>query len=336
MSWIKRNLFFVVGGLVTLLLLGGAGYYIYQSCDQNGQARDALNEAYSSLDALSQKNPSPGNDQVNNIDAAVEQYRQLTNWIASVSGNFQPIPTIPANPSSDSATFRTALAQTIKQLQDEAGADNVALPANYGFSFEAYRNQLNLNVASLPALAVQLGEVKAIADILLNARVNALDGIQRLRVSDTDVSGPASDYLDGTAVTNDLAVVTPYAVTFRSFTPEIAKVLAGFAAGSSSIIVKSIAVQPSSTGGAPAGMDAGNPNMAPGMMPGQFQPGMNPGMPGGPGGNPMYGMNPFMRPPGMAPAAQPVAPKGGLPTVIKEQMLTVTLQLEVVKLLPHK
>lgn len=333
MSWIKRNLFFVVGGLVTLLLLGGAGYYIYQSCDQNGQARDALNEAYSSLDALNQKNPSPGNDQVNNIDAAIEQYRQLTNWMASVAGNFQPIPTIPANAGFDSATFRTALAQTIKQLQDQAAADNVTLPANYGFSFEAYRNQLNLNAASLPALAVQLGEVKTIADILLTARVNALDGIQRLRVSDTDVSGPASDYMDGAAVTNDLAVLTPYTVTFRSFTPEIARVLAGFKDSPYSVIVKSIAVQPSANAGNPGGPDAGNPNMAPGMMPAGFAPGMNPGMPGMPT---MPGMNPYMRPPGMVPPVQPVTTRGGLPTVVKEQMLTVTLQLEVVKLLPHK
>ena len=42
---------------------------------------------------------------------------------------------------------------------------------------------------------MQLGEVKAISEVLFAARVNALDGIQRVRVSDDD-DGPAriTDY----------------------------------------------------------------------------------------------------------------------------------------------
>ena len=97
---------------------------------------------------------------------------------------------------------------------------------------------------SLGPLAVQLGEVKAISEILFAAGVNQLDGIQRVRVSDDDVNGPQTDYLDDIAVTNDLAVLTPYHVTFRAFSPEIAQVLAGFASSPHGFIVKSINVQP--------------------------------------------------------------------------------------------
>jgi len=328
MSWIKRNLSFVIGGLVAVGLLGSGGYYIYQSWSQNGAARDSLNETYNDLDQLTRKTPSPGNDQINNIDIAVAQRKQLTDWMTSVTGLFQPIPPIPQGMTvADSATFRTALAVTIKQMQEAAAAANVSLPPNYGFSFEAYRNQLNLPVASLPDLSVQLGEVKAITDILLNARVNALDGIQRLRISDTDTAGPGTDYLDDQATTNNLGVLTPYAVSFRSFTPEIAQVLAGFAACSNAIIVKSISVQPA--GGTDAnGMATGpdgnpvNPMNPMGNPPGMM-PGMAPGMPPG------YGME---RPP----VAAPPSTHGGLPTVLKEQMLSVKLQLAVVKLLPQK
>ena len=328
MSWIKRNLTFVIGGIVALALLGTAGYYIYQSWNANSDARDKLNEMYSRLDSLNKKKPAPGADQ-ENTTAAIEQRNQLTNWMALASGYFQPIPAIPPDQgTNDSAAFRSALAITIKQLQDAAVTANVALPnSNYGFSFEVYRNQLNLPPPSLPVLAVQLGEVKAITDLLINSRVNGLDGIQRLRVSDIDVSsGNASDYLDGSAVTNEMAILTPYNVSFHSFTPEIARVLDALSVAKNCILVKAVDVQPvgaaNANGGQPGGM--GGPGMVPGGIPG-YMPGlMAPG--------PVPGYNPYTRQ--QTPTPAPVNPRGGLPVVLKEQLLKVTLQLEVVKLLP--
>ena len=333
MAWIKRNLAFVIGGVVALALLVAAGFYIYQSWNQNDAAREKLNETYKALDALTKKTPSPGNDKVNNTQIAVDQQKQLLQWMSSVAPFFQPIPAIPSaiGDSGNSAVFRSALATTIKGLQDEAGSVSVGLAPNYGFSFEAYRNQLNLSPASLAPLSLQLGEVKVLADILLAARVNALDSIQRLRISDSDASGPAGDYLDAVPTTNDLAILTPYAVTFRSFTPEISQVLAGFATSKYALIVKSITVQPAGAADAQAG-----PDQQPGMnmpmpmpMPGErrYMPGYPPaGLPG----MGMPGAN------GLPPAGQPATSKGGLQTIIKEQLLRVTLQIEVVKLLPKK
>jgi hypothetical protein len=167
---------------------------------------------------------------------------------------------------------------------------------------------------SLEPLAVQLGEVKSICEILFATRINALDSIQRVRVSEDDTTGPQSDYLDEHSVTNDLAVLTPYVITFRSFTPELARVLAGFANASNAFIVKSINVQPaggSSTLPTDAAPDAGGVPPMRMRIPGEFA-----------------------LPPQAAPAPQPAAGKGGLQTILKEQLLRVTLEVEVVKLLP--
>lgn len=334
MAWIKRNLAFVIGGVVALALLGAAGFYIYQSWSQNNAARDKLNETYGNLDALTKKTPSPGNEKINNTQIAIDQQKQLVDWMASVASYFQPIPPIPAaiGDGGNSAVFRSALATTIKGLQDQAASVSVGLSPNYGFSFEAYRNQLNLSPASLAPLSVQLGEVKVLADIMLAARVNFLDGIQRLRISDSDTSGPVSDYLEGAPTTNELAILTPYAVTFRSFTPEISAVLAGFAASKYALVVKSISVQPAGSAGA-AGTDLAGQNMPMQGLP--VMPGERPFMQAGPG----MGLPGMPGIPGMAPPGQPVQPapsKGGLQTILKEQLLRVTLQIEVVKLLPKK
>ena len=74
-----------------------------------------------------------------------------------------------------------------------------------------------------------MAEVKAICAVLFQAKINSLDNIRRERVSEDDLKGPQTDYLPDKSVTNELAVLSPYEVSFRCFSPELAAVLAGFA-----------------------------------------------------------------------------------------------------------
>ena len=306
MIWIKRNLFFVIGGILALGLLGAAGFYDYASWRRNSVAFDKLNEVYSALQGLTHQNPSPGNDKINNIEAAKQQEAQLRDWIQQARSHFQPIAPIP-NPTNGlipNEMFADALHRTIDQLQHDATNANVSVLPQYSFSFEAQRSRVKFAPNSLGALAVQLGEAKAISEILFAARVNQLDGIQRVRVSDDDISGPQTDYLADpsvTSVTGGLAVLTPYTVTFRAFGPEIAQTLAGFASSPHGFVVKSVDVQP-----------AGATQM-------EMSPGMGMGAP-----------PPFMPTP--MPVAMPG--KGGLQTVLQEQLLRATIEVVIVKLLP--
>jgi hypothetical protein len=281
-------------------LLGTAGYYNYKGWSQNTAKFNQLNDIYKALRDLTGKKPSPGGDKVDNIAAAREQERQIRDWIRRAADYFQPIAPIPntGNNAVSSEAFAAALRRTIDQLQHEADAASVALPPKYNFSFEAERSLVKFS-GNLGALAAQFGEVKTISEILFTARVNSLDGIQRVRVSDDDANGPQADYFDGHSVTNNLAVLTPYQITFRSFSPEIAQVLAGFTSSPHGFIVKSINVQPAGTFAATS-PDATAPTMTPTPVPTM--------MPG----------------------------KGGLQTVLNEQLLRVTLVVEIVKLLPKK
>ena len=160
--------------------------------------------------------------------------------------------------------------------------------------------RLTFAPGSLEPLSVQLGEVKAISEIIFSARVNALDDIQRLRASDDDLNGQATDYLPDylmeQPLTNDLAVLIPYRVTFRGFSPEVAQVLEAFAASPHGFIIKTFSVQPDS-----AAAMAGAAGTDTGMQP---------------------------------PPPAPVPGQGGLQTVLNEQLLRVTLVVEAVKLTP--
>ena len=298
MAWIKRHLFFVLGGIVAFALLGAAGYYDYQTWNHNSDELAKLHEIYTKLGQLTNQKPAPSEE---NIELARSQEAQVRDWVKQAITHFQPIASIP-DPGTDgvnSEVLGATLRNTIIQLQHEAEAANVAIPAKYNFSFEAEAGsrQMIMKFApgSLSDLPVQLGEVKVISEIIFGAHVNALDGIQRVRVSDDDAGCPKSDYLPSSSVTNGLAVITPYTVQFRCFTPELAGVLASFATSPNGFVVSNVNVQQAAGALNDAGADAAARAIR-----------VVSGVPG--------------------------APKN-LSIVLKEQLLRVTLEVKIVKLL---
>ncbi len=312
MTWIKRNLFFFIGTTLAVGLLAAAGVYEFGNWQRNETALNALNKAYKTLQTLNNEKPSPGNNNVNNIQTAREQEQQLRDWIQQAKQYFQPIPPIP-NPTNSVVTseaFAAALRRTIDQLQHEAGSASVTLPPQYGFSFEAERTLVKFAPGSLGPLAEQLGEVKTISEILYAAKINSLDGLQRVRVSDDDARGPQSDYLNESAVTNNLAIFTPYEVTFRCFSQDLANALSVFASSPHGFVVKDINVQAAATTTA-----------SPASPPGGETTGTQPS-PYAPPNQPAY-----------QPPSAPIG-QGGLQTVLDEHILSITMKIEVVELLP--
>jgi predicted negative regulator of RcsB-dependent stress response len=73
MDWIKRNLYFLVGGVVALALMGMAGWFLYSKWRLNSETWDRLNQDYSELGTLNSASPHPGSGKVDNIKLAKEQ-----------------------------------------------------------------------------------------------------------------------------------------------------------------------------------------------------------------------------------------------------------------------
>jgi hypothetical protein len=378
MDWVKRNLYFLVGGVIALVLMGLAGFYFYSKLQLNNEIMVKLDEQFQELQQLSSEKPHPGSGQVNNIEAAKENEQQVRDTLKKVRAHFEPIPPIP-DPRNEnnqpekvtSQEFSASLRRTIDQLQKQATNSSVALPPNYSFSFEAQKPRVTFAAGSLEPLATQLGEVKAICDVLFDAKINSLDNLRRERVSADDSTGPQTDYLEQKSITNELAILSTYEISFRCFSPELASVLAGFASSPHGIMVKTINVETA----APGGTDLANPE-----MPGYAVPGAPAyaaptaqsaeaafarryGVGGGaaqanpeasmaaryggaqasrggialrPLGVPGQPAAPAYNPPPAYGAAQPgAAPqRGGLPTVLDERQLKITMTIQIIKLLP--
>jgi hypothetical protein len=354
MDWIKRNLYFLIGSLLALVLMGLAGYYLYSKWQLNNDIYGKLEEQYTELKRLNGQNPHPGSDQVDNIKAAKEQQQALRAYIQKAHDYFQRCPPIPVPESGKltSQQFSSALSRTIDQMQRDAAKASVALPPKdsggqtYSFSFAAQRERLAYAPGSLEPLSVQLAEVKAICSVLFQAKINWLDYVRRERVSDDDLKGPQTDYLSEKSVTNELAVLSPYEVGFRCFSSELAAVLAGFAGAPCGVMVKTINVE-SAPAAAPVTEEPGTPvAVAPAYAP-PPQPTRGPEAPRsaesafaaryglGSRGLPRPVAPPpvYVPPPPVAAAS---ASRGGLPLALDEKQLKVTLVLDAVKLVSRK
>lgn len=341
MDWIKRNLVFVIGGVVTLVLMGLAGWYCFSGWSNNAREKEAITAAYAELKSLYANKPAPGDGKkVDNIKLAKEQQKEAREFNQKLAGSLEPIRALPPGANISGRDYSAALQETISQLQREANNSSVILPPRYKFSFEKQAGLVTFAPGTLDYLAAQLGEIKAICDILNVAKINSLDAIRRERVpgSPDDSAGTATDYIDQHSITNELAIISPYEITMRCFTPELAAVLAGFAQSRYGLIVKAINAEPALTSTV-GDLGMGTPAFAP-IYP---QPMARYGEEGLPPGRSPYGNNPYAAaggryaptpPPMAAPVQYAPAAKTGLQTFLKEKQLKVTLLVHVVKLLP--
>ena len=342
MDWIKRNLYFVIGGVVALALMGMAGYFLWSKYQLNNAEMAKLNEDYTLLGQLNTADPHPGAGQINNIKLAQEQEQQVRALIEKVREKFAPIPPIPNAPQVNDREFSAALSRTLQDLQKDATNSSVVIPPNYLFSFSAQNRRVTFAPGSLQPLSAQLGDVRAICDILFAAKVNSLDNIRRSRVSTDDNTGQLSDYTEKKLITNSLAILAPYEVSFRCFSPELAAVLAGFSSSSNGIVVKSINVE---LAPAPAAPDPSMVTMPVTPVWVQQQPVPQAETDAGARARfaARYGLGP--RGPAPTPAPQPpqpvyvqpaAPPKPSQQVVLNERQLKVSLNLHVVRLIPKQ
>src|SRR5207249_11572192 len=174
------------------------------------------------------------------------------------------------------------------------------------------------------------------------AKVNALEYVHRERLVPEDASG-TGDYVNQKSVTNDLAILSPYEVKFRCFTPELASTLSGFANSPLGLLIKTINVEPA----AAVEVTPDTTTAAPVPMPIPVAAQPAPEQPTRSKADvermfrQRYGLDrrgptpPPTPPPPVYAQPAPVA-KAGLQTVLDERQLAVTLSLNVVKLLPAK
>lgn len=293
MQWIKRNLSLAISGALALVLVGFGAYYLFSGKSLNAQMETDLEDMQRKLDRFYTAPTFPSES---NIATARAELAKLQAAIDESMRFFEPVP---FEPVTDQA-FKSQLDDAISELTQKARQSGIELPSDpYFFSFEAQKKKFKLDSDSFPAINRQLAEVRAICNLLFEAKIHSLTGLKRVRLTTDDPPG-SSDYRpEWQFETNQVtgAVVTPYEVTFHCFSADLAMVLEGFLKSPHGLIVRAI------------GVDSAPKPPAPAM------------------GVPRAGLPTFPR--GQRPvAAQPVTENQ---TILNEERFQVTLWIAVVK-----
>ena len=336
MNWLKKNLFLVAGGSIALGLLGVAIFFLLTNKQAVDEVTTQLTAQTDDLKRLAARDPYPNQE---NIEAAKTEQKKVGAFLQETRRFFVPAANFT---TMDSEGFKGLLETTISEMVRDAEKSGVGLPnapAKYDFTFKHQRSSVVFAPETLAPLATQVAEIKAICDVLFDARVQMLVGLRRAPVAKEDEE--AADYLFGRKpVTNALtgAVVVPYEIAFQGFSGELAAVLEGFYRASNCFVVKNLDVQTNIIQTATEAVPSFLPYY-PGVLSPTPTPQLSPSemmrQRYGMGGR--YGMRP---PPGQPPpSVAPVPgvftprPRRGPETILDERPFKITMYIEAVRLI---
>ena len=90
MTWLKRNLFLVIGGAIVIVLLGGAGYFLWSQKLQADGVTGELAGLITELQTLTGRDPFPSPE---NIEATKVEQKRVTDLLDDSRRHFVPTST---------------------------------------------------------------------------------------------------------------------------------------------------------------------------------------------------------------------------------------------------
>jgi hypothetical protein len=182
--------------------------------------------------------------------------------------------------------------------------------------------QLQFPAEAFPALPQQLAEIRAICNIIFDAKINRLVAVRRSRLYSEEPVSQVDHHEMNPQVNQTVGIGSnPYEVTVHAFTPELAAALESFYKSTNGLVVKAVQVEV-----APVAVD---PNAPPGAVPG-VPPGGFTAAPTAPvPGALVRTLPPGARQPGAAARSQET-----IKTVLNERLLKITMIIDVMRTLP--
>jgi hypothetical protein len=239
MAWVKRNLVFVIIVAIGLIATGYCGYLLHIALDANVDASAKFTDAQGQLKTEQDSKP-PATPE--NIAAAKADQERVRTFLADFRKAFSPFPTAP---TVDDKRFVEHLQITLRQFAAEVTNAGVQLQGEYYYSFSQQRTKMTFSPECIPVWMQEIEQIKVILRILCDCKINYLESIQRVPACMDDNDG--NDVIQASPGSNTWGVVMPYRIAFRSFSTELASVLASFADSTNCFIVKYVNVQQSKT-----------------------------------------------------------------------------------------
>lgn len=174
MNWFQQNrargTALIVFAIATLASL----YFLWSAKSSFDQAKARFNENAAELNRLERLTPFPAEANVREMKVQAEEYgAQLDRLKEELKGRTLPVTPLAPN------EFQSRLRQAIIAITDKARVNRVKLPANFSLGFDEYRTALPDTELS-PVLGQQLAQVELLLNLALDARVDAINSLQRI------------------------------------------------------------------------------------------------------------------------------------------------------------
>ena len=238
MEWIKQNKLFAIALVVSLLAIGGSGYFAYASWQGAQESADALKQQRDKWERLERSTPHPGTLDVDNIALAQEDQVQINTVFERAK---EYMTTMPYLGLTNDRAMRGFLENEVYDLTEMALLSGVALPEGYNFSFDGPLAMFNYETNSIPKLQFHVANISMLSRLLYDIKVHSIEAIKRPRIDESD------DFSDGIidAQPNDadFYIRTPYELIFKGFSREFGEVLGNFANARDCVVVKAISVE---------------------------------------------------------------------------------------------
>lgn len=347
MNWIKQNVGLVVGGVIALILMGVAVWYMTSQIELEKTVTADLEQQRTLVQQLYNRDPHPGTDKVDNIGAVIKEQERVQDIVLGPLESYFPGFEIPESLSI--SEFKEILENALSEMQREAKYTGISLPSvdqgSYGFSFDDIRPRIDLEPEALRPLTFQLYEIRELCKVLFEAKIHGINAIKRLPVSDNDGPSDAGgiglgmtttstsssatageNYIEDVATQdpNINAIIIPFQISFQCFSSELARVMDGFNRSKHYFRIKWMAVEQDG-GGSSYGSGLGGDSMMQRMY------GLEPSSAGQAG---RYGgANPYA---GMAGGGQQPVQDNNKLEDLDESPLTVNMSLVAIATFPEE
>jgi hypothetical protein len=178
MNWFQQNrwlgTFLIVAGVLTI----GAIYFLFSARSKSDEALARFEEAVNEKKRREALDPFPSEANFRKMKQHLENYTAALNKLKEELKARVPGAT-PLAPNE----FQSRLRQAMLTVTEKARANRVKLPDNFALGFEEYTTALP-TTATAPLLGQELGQAEALANILIEARVDAINTFRRQPMPD--------------------------------------------------------------------------------------------------------------------------------------------------------
>jgi hypothetical protein len=173
MNWFQQNRFLGIflGAFALCTLL--AGYFLIHEKNAADLQEARLERTINELTRLRRSRPFPNEENLQKTKTETDSYRSsllaLENELKARTLAIAPI-----QPNE----FQAQLRQSVNAITESARANRVKLPENFCLGFDEYATSLP-NSAAAPLLGRELKAIEALANLIVEAHVDALNSLTR-------------------------------------------------------------------------------------------------------------------------------------------------------------